>query len=88
MSTHRITLLIVGGAATAAVRSLGLDPLRVTAATVAVARAADPVASDATALATAAVAAGDPALLPTEGSPLTDVLAELHRASEATLFAS
>ena len=37
---------------------------------------------------TAAVAAGDPALLPTEGSPLTDVLAELHRASEATLFAS
>ena len=31
---------------------------------------------------------GEPALLPTEGSPLTDVLAELHRASEATLFAS
>jgi urease accessory protein len=79
---------LVGGAATAAVRLLGLDPLRVTAVTVGVARAADPVAADAAALATAAVAAGDPALLPTEGSPLTDVLAELHRASEATLFAS
>jgi urease accessory protein len=79
---------LVGGAATAAVRLLGLDPLRVTAVTVAVARAADPVAADAAALATAAVAAGDPVLLPTEGSPLTDVLAELHRASEATLFAS
>ena len=52
------------------------------------ARRADPVAADAATLATAAVAAGDPALLPTEGSPLTDVLAELHRASEATLFAS
>ena len=29
-----------------------------------------------------------PGLLPTEGSPSTDVLAELHRTSEATLFAS
>ena len=79
---------LVGGAATAAVRLLGLDPLRVTAVAAAVARDADPVAAEAAALATAAVAAGDPALLPTEGSPLTDVLAELHRASEATLFAS
>lgn len=79
---------VVGGAATAAVRLLGLDPLRVTAVTAAVARRADPVAADAATLATAAVAAGDPALLPAEGSPLTDVLAELHRASEATLFAS
>ena len=79
---------LVGGAATAAVRLLGLDPLRVTAVAAAVARDADPVAAEAAALATAAVAAGDPALLPTEGSPLADVLAELHRASEATLFAS
>ena len=79
---------LVGGAATAAVRLLGLDPLRVTAVTAAVARSAEPVAADAATLGSAAVAAGDPALLPTEGSPLTDVLAELHRASEATLFAS
>ena len=79
---------LVGGAATAAVRLLGLDPLRVTAVTAAVARFAEPVAADAATLGSAAVAAGDPALLPTEGNPLTDVLAELHRASEATLFAS
>jgi urease accessory protein len=79
---------LVGGASTAAVRLLGLDPLRVTAVAADVARAADPVAAEAAALAAAAVAAGDPVLLPTEGSPLTDVLAELHRASEATLFAS
>ena len=79
---------LVGGASTAAVRLLGLDPLRVTAVAAGVARAADPVAAEAAALAAAAVAAGDPTLLPTEGSPLTDVLAELHRASEATLFAS
>ena len=79
---------LVGGAATAAVRLLGLDPLRVTAVTAAVARSAEPVAAAAATLGSAAVAAGDPALLPTEGNPLTDVLAELHRASEATLFAS
>lgn len=79
---------LVGGAATAAVRLLGLDPLRVTAVTAAVARSAEPVAADAATQGSAAVAAGYPALLPTEGSALTDVLAELHRASEATLFAS
>ena len=82
---------LVGGASTAAVRLLGLDPLRVAAVGATVARTAEPVAVDAAALATAAVTAGDPGLLPTDGSPLTDVLAELHRAartSEATLFAS
>jgi urease accessory protein len=79
---------LVGGASTAAVRLLGLDPLRVTAVAAAIAHAADAVATDAASLAEAAVRAGDPALLPTDGSPLTDVLAELHRASEATLFAS
>jgi hypothetical protein len=55
---------------------------------VAIARAGDRVVAEAAALAAAAVAADDPALLPTEGSPSTDVLAELHRTSEATLFAS
>jgi urease accessory protein len=79
---------LVGGASTAAVRLLGLDPLRVAAVTAAVARTAVPVAADAAALGSTAAAAGDPGLLPAEGSPLTDVLAELHRASEATLFAS
>ena len=80
---------LVGGAATAAVRLLGLDPLRVTAVTAAVARVRRARGRRrGRRWAAAAVAAGDPALLPTEGSPLTDVLAELHRASEATLFAS
>src|SRR6476660_9685175 len=71
---------LVGGAATAAVRLLGLDPLRVAAVSAAVARAAEPVAAEAATRARAAVAAADPGLLPAEGSPLTDVLAELHRA--------
>jgi urease accessory protein len=79
---------LVGGAATAAVRLLGLDPMRVAAVSADTARAADPVATDAAERAVAAVAAGDPGLLPAEGSPLTDVLAELHRTTEATLFAS
>ena len=79
---------LVGGASTAAVRLLGLDPLRVAAVSAAVARAAEPLVAAAAERAVAAVTAGDPALLPAEGSPLTDVLAELHRASEATLFAS
>jgi urease accessory protein len=79
---------LVGGASTAAVRLLGLDPLRVAAAGAALARLADPVAAAAADLAATAVATDDPTLLPTEGSPLTDVLAELHRTSEATLFAS
>ena len=79
---------LVGGACTAAVRLLGLDPLRVAAVSAAAARAAETVAADAATRACAAVAADDPGLLPAEGSPLTDILAELHRASEATLFAS
>ena len=34
------------------------------------------------------LAADDPDLLPADGSPLTDILAQLHHRSEATLFAS
>jgi urease accessory protein len=79
---------LVGGASTAAVRLLGLDPLRVAAVSAATARVAEPVAADAAARAVAAVATGDPGLLPAEGSLLSDVLAELHRTTEATLFAS
>jgi urease accessory protein len=79
---------LIGGASTAAVRLLGLDPLQVAALSAATARRADAVAADAAARGLAAVAAGDPGLLPAGGCPLTDVLAELHRASEATLFAS
>jgi hypothetical protein len=56
----------------------------VAAAAVAAGRSADPVAADAA----LAVLADDPGLLPADGSPLHDVLAQLHDISEATLFAS
>ncbi len=84
LALHHLT----GGAATAGVRLLGLDPLAVAAVTAQVARAARPVATAAAAAARAAVAAGDPALLPAGGSPLHDVLAQLHDSAEVTLFAS
>jgi urease accessory protein len=79
---------LVGGACTAAVRLLGLDPLRVAALAAACGRAAEPVVAAAARDAAAALAADDPALLPADGSPLTDVFAQLHHRSEATLFAS
>ena len=79
---------LVGGASTAAVRLLGLDPLEVAAVGAELARTVEPLVAGAAALGAEAAAAGDPTLLPTEGSPLTDVLAELHRTSEVTLFAS
>lgn len=69
-------------------RLLGLDPLAVAAAAVAAGRHAEPVATRAAAAAAFAVTAGDPTLLPADGSPLHDVLAQLHDTSEATLFAS
>jgi urease accessory protein len=79
---------LIGGACTASVRLLGLDPLAVGALAAHAGRRAEPVVADATAAALAAVAADDPALLPADGNPLADVLAELHHRSEATLFAS
>ena len=79
---------LVGGACTAAVRLLGLDPLVVAAVAAEAGRRAEPVAADAAQAGIAAAAAADPALLPTDGNPLFDVLAQLHRSTEATLFAS
>jgi urease accessory protein len=79
---------LIGGACTAAVRLLGLDPLRVAALAAAAGRDAEPVVAGAVADAGAAVAADDPALLPVDSSPLFDVFAQLHHRSEATLFAS
>jgi urease accessory protein len=79
---------LVGGACTAAVRLLGLDPLAVAAVAAEAGRHAEPVAAEAARIGVAAAAAGDPALLPADGNPLHDVLAQLHRSTEATLFAS
>ncbi len=79
---------LIGGACTAAVRLLGLDPLAVAAVAAQAGRDAEPAAADAAQAGVTAVAAADPALLPTDGNPLHDVLAQLHRSTEATLFAS
>jgi urease accessory protein len=79
---------LIGGACTAAVRLLGLDPLAVAAVAARAGTAAEPVAAEATDAALAAVAAADPALLPADGNPFHDVMAQLHRSTEATLFAS
>ncbi len=79
---------LIGGACTAAVRLLGLDPIAVAAVAAEAGRVAEPFAADATQAGVAAASTGTPALLPTDGSPLYDVLAQLHRSTEATLFAS
>jgi urease accessory protein len=79
---------LVGGAASAAVRLLGLDPLRVAAVQAALVSTADLVAACATEVAAFVVAADDPDLLPSDATPLPEILAELHDASEVTLFAS
>jgi len=79
---------LVGGAATAAVRLLGLDPLRVAAVQAGLAPLADETAARATAAAELAVHADDPDLLPADATPLPEIMAELHHASEVTLFAS
>jgi urease accessory protein len=79
---------LIGGACTAAVRLLGLNPLAVAAVAARAGTAAEPVAAEATDAALAAVAAADPARLPADGNPLHDVMAQLHRSTEATLFAS
>lgn len=79
---------LIGGACTAAVRLLGLDPLAVAGVAAGAGRAAEPVAAVAAEAGVAAADAGDPTRLPTDGNPLHDVLAQLHRSTEATLFAS
>ena len=79
---------LIGGACTAAVRLLGLDPLAVAAVAAEAGRHAEPVAAEAARIGVAAAAAGDHSLLPADGNPLYDVLAQLHRSTEATLFAS
>jgi urease accessory protein len=79
---------LIGGACTAAVRLLGLDPLAVAGVAARAGRTAERVAAEASRSALSAVAANDPALLPADGNPFHDVVAQLHRTKEATLFAS
>ena len=79
---------LLGGACAAAVRLLGLDPIAVAAVQAAASRPADHVARAAVSAARDAVAQQDPRLLPSTGTPLPEVLAELHARAEVTLFAS
>ncbi|HEX6360087.1 MAG TPA: urease accessory UreF family protein [Actinophytocola sp.] len=78
--------LAISGPASASVRLLGLDPLRVNAFVAALAPEVTAVAERA-----AAVAHLDPAELPAPGSPGLDLLAEehdRHHREEVRLFAS
>lgn len=79
---------LLGGACSAAVRLLGLDPIAVASVQQRASRSAETVASAAAQQAEEAVAQSDPRLLPSTGTPLPEVLAELHARAEVTLFAS
>ena len=73
----------IGTWTTAAVRLLGLHPFAVHALAARLAPAIESLAADA-----AALAASDPADLPSTSSPLGDILAEHHATWEVRLFAS
>lgn len=75
--------LSVSGPASAAVRLLGLDPLRVNGVMLSMAGEIAAVADRA-----ADVAALDPEELPAPGAPVLDLLAEGHIRQEVRLFAS
>jgi urease accessory protein len=79
---------LLAGACSAAVRLLGLDPIAVAAIQVRVSGSAAEVVREATRAAHEAVAQRDTRLLPSTGTPLPEVLAELHARMEVTLFAS
>jgi urease accessory protein len=77
---------LLGGACSAAVRLLGLDPLAVAAVQAEVGDLA--VVEDAVAAAEVAVAAADPGSLSAVSGPMTELLAAAHAQQEVTLFAS
>jgi urease accessory protein len=79
---------LLAGACSAAVRLLGLDPIAVAAVQVRASGSAEEVARAATRAAHDAVAQRNTRLLPSTGTPLPEVLAELHARTEVTLFAS
>ncbi len=79
---------LLGGACSAAVRLLGLDPIAVAAVQARAGGPAEQVALAATRVAHEAVTQRDTRLLPSTGTPLPELLAELHARAEVTLFAS
>jgi urease accessory protein len=79
---------LLGGACSAAVRLLGLDPLAVAASQAAVGAAGTEVAQQAVSAAEIAVSSDDPASLSSVSGPLAELLAARHAQQEVTLFAS
>lgn len=79
---------LVGGACSAAVRLLGLDPLAVAAVQAGVAPEAEDAARHGDRAAATAVALADPSALPATGATLPEILAARHARSEVSLFAS
>lgn len=79
---------LLGGACAAAIRLLGLDPIAVAAVQARASPPAQQTALAALRVARDAVAQQDPRLLPSTGTPLPEVLAELHAHREVTFFAS
>lgn len=79
---------LIGGACSAALRLLGLDPLEVAAVQAGLACTAAQAAEAGALSGIAATAANNPALLPAIATPLPDILAEQHAHTEVTLFAS
>lgn len=79
---------VLGGACSAAVRLLGLDPLAVAACQAAVADLGTAVARQAVLAAEIAVTSDDPSALAAVSGPLTELLAAEHAQQEVTLFAS
>ncbi|MGH4013067.1 MAG: hypothetical protein ACRDSL_03875 [Pseudonocardiaceae bacterium] len=79
---------LLSGACSAVVRLLGLDPIRVAAVQARMSQPVEEAAQAATRVAGEAVARSDTRLLPSTGTPLPEVLAELHARAEVTLFAS
>lgn len=79
---------LVGGACSAAVRLLGMDPIDVAATQAALAPLLAEVAGNARQAGETAVSTMDPTVLPADGSPLPDLHAVRHAQQEVTLFAS
>jgi urease accessory protein len=79
---------LIGGACSAALRLLGLDPLEVAAVQARLAGTSAQAAESGALAGIAAAAEDNPALLPTVATPLPDILAEQHAHTEVTLFAS
>lgn len=79
---------LLGGICSAAVRLLGLDPIAVAAVQAQAYCPAEQAVRSAVRVAGEAVTRADPSLLPSTGTPLPELLAELHARAEVSFFAS